>query len=316
MLKGESNDAVASSMAVRAAWLHYAGGHTQAEVAKRLGLSSLKAHRLITKANNEGIVKVYIDGDVAECVALETKLAERHALAYCEVVPDLEEDYLPLRALGTAGAQFLKRTIEGTEHQSIGIGHGRTLAACVKHLPQISFPDKQIISLLGGFSKKFAANPHDVIHQLAQRTRTSAYVMPVPFFANTAKDKKVILKQFGMNHVMQLARDTSIKIVGIGTCDTNSSMVENAMLEKREIRASYKAGARGEVLGHFFGSDGKWVETELSDRTMGLSTEDLAQSYIVAVAGGNSKTKAIRSILNSGLLSGLITDERTARALF
>ena len=39
-----------SSMAARAAWLHYAGGLTQAQVAKRLGLTSLKAHRLITKA--------------------------------------------------------------------------------------------------------------------------------------------------------------------------------------------------------------------------------------------------------------------------
>ncbi|TIW31756.1 MAG: sugar-binding transcriptional regulator, partial [Mesorhizobium sp.] len=31
-----------TSMAARAAWLHYAGGLTQAEVAKRLGLTSLK----------------------------------------------------------------------------------------------------------------------------------------------------------------------------------------------------------------------------------------------------------------------------------
>ena len=36
-----------TSMATRAAWLHYAGGLTQSEVAKRLGLTSLKAHRLI-----------------------------------------------------------------------------------------------------------------------------------------------------------------------------------------------------------------------------------------------------------------------------
>ena len=43
---------------MRAAWLHYAGGLTQAEVAKRLGLTSLKAHRLITKANHDGLIRV------------------------------------------------------------------------------------------------------------------------------------------------------------------------------------------------------------------------------------------------------------------
>jgi len=81
-----------TSMATRAAWLHYAGGLTQSEVAKRLGLSSLKAHRLIMKANQEGLVKVYIDSDVSECVELEQKLCERFNLDYCEVAPDFDSD--------------------------------------------------------------------------------------------------------------------------------------------------------------------------------------------------------------------------------
>jgi DNA-binding transcriptional regulator LsrR (DeoR family) len=36
---------------------------------------------------------------------------------------------------------------------------------------------------------------------------------------------------------------------------------------------------------------------------------------IVAIAGGKEKVGAIRSVLMNGCLSGLITDERTARAL-
>jgi DNA-binding transcriptional regulator LsrR (DeoR family) len=55
----------------RAAWLHYVGGLTQSAVAKRLGMPSVKAHRLIAKAVADGVVKVTIDGDIAECVELE-----------------------------------------------------------------------------------------------------------------------------------------------------------------------------------------------------------------------------------------------------
>ena len=58
-------------MAIRAAWLHYVGGLTQAAVAKRLGLSSLKTHRLIARAVADGVVKVSIDGSIVECVNLE-----------------------------------------------------------------------------------------------------------------------------------------------------------------------------------------------------------------------------------------------------
>jgi DNA-binding transcriptional regulator LsrR (DeoR family) len=36
---------------------------------------------------------------------------------------------------------------------------------------------------------------------------------------------------------------------------------------------------------------------------------------IVAIAGGENKVEAIRAVLSSGLLHGLITDEVTASAL-
>ena len=101
------------SLAVRAAWLHYAGGLTQSEVAKRLGVPSVKAHRLIARAVADGVVKVTIDGDIVECVELETRLAERFGLQYCEVAPDLGEEGFEFRALGQAGAGFLKRVSPG-----------------------------------------------------------------------------------------------------------------------------------------------------------------------------------------------------------
>ena len=63
------------TLAVRAAWLHYAGGLTQSDVARRLGVPSVKAHRLIARAVADGVVKVTIDGDIVECVELESRLS-------------------------------------------------------------------------------------------------------------------------------------------------------------------------------------------------------------------------------------------------
>ena len=85
------------SLATRAAWLHYAGGLTQAAVAKRLGVTGVKAHRLIARAVADGAVKVSIDGAIVECAALEDRLCKRYGLAFCEVAPDLGEDGIPLR---------------------------------------------------------------------------------------------------------------------------------------------------------------------------------------------------------------------------
>ncbi|ESZ18529.1 ERI operon repressor [Mesorhizobium sp. L48C026A00] len=302
-------------MATRAAWLHYAGGLTQSEVAKRLGLTSLKAHRLITKANQEGLVKVYIDGEVSECVALEDDLSSRYGLDYCEVVPDFDGEDLPLKALGIAGAQFLKREIERGEDTLIGVGHGRTLAACVEYLPRISAEKTRFVSLLGGLTRKFSANPHDVIHRLAERTGAEAYVMPVPMFANTVEDRTVLLGQKGISEVFDLGKAADLLIAGIGTAEREASLVATGMIEKGEMEEIRRNGGVGELLGHFFDDAGKAVETTLSNRALALAREDISNRRIVAVAGGKVKVRAIKSVLEGRYLKGLVTDERTARKL-
>lgn len=304
-----------TSMATRAAWLHYAGGLTQSEVAKRLGLTSLKAHRLIMKANQEGLVKVYIDGEVAECVEFERELSRRFSLEYCEVVPDFDSDELPLKALGIAGAHFLKREIERGETDLVGVGHGRTLAACVEYLPRISCEKTRFVSLLGGLTRKFSANPHDVIHRLAEKTGAEAYVMPVPFFANSVEDRDVLFNQRGVRGVFDLARSADLLFVGIGTAEPEASLVATDMIEMADIAEIRQRGGVGEFLGHFFDAEGKPVETSLSERTFTMDRVDLKDRRIVAIGGGKIKLPAIRAVLNSGYLNGFITDEATARAL-
>jgi len=52
-------------LCARAAWLYHGAGLTQGEVARRLGVPSVKAHRLIARANRLGFIHVSIDAPVA-----------------------------------------------------------------------------------------------------------------------------------------------------------------------------------------------------------------------------------------------------------
>ncbi|MFT4012684.1 MAG: sugar-binding transcriptional regulator [Paracoccus sp. (in: a-proteobacteria)] len=302
-------------MAIRAAWLHYAGGLTQAAVAKRLGLPSVKAHRLIARAVAEGVVKVSIDGEIVECAALEDRLCRRFGLDYCEVAPDLGEEGIPLRALGMAGAGFLRRQIESGEHKVIGLGHGRTLAAAVRQLPRFDARDRRFVSLLGGLTRNYSANPHDVMHSLAAKTGALAHVLPVPFFANSEADRAILLAQPGVREIFDLSNGATLKFAGMGTVDAGAQLVASGMIEAREIAEINAAGGVGEILGHFFDKDGRVLDTMLSARTLAVDLDGPRGARIVAIAGGLEKAGAIRAVLKSRRLSGLITDEATARAV-
>jgi DNA-binding transcriptional regulator LsrR (DeoR family) len=302
-------------LCVRAAWLHYGAGLTQSEVAKRLGVPSLKAHRLIAKANREGLVRISIEGDIVECVRLEDKMRARSGLQFCEVCPDLDDEALPLQTLSLAGSRFLRLAFEGGEDRVIGFGHGRTLAGCVNMLPKMSVGGVKLVSLLGGLTRRYSATPFDVIHRLAERTGAEAYVLPLPFYANSVEDRAVFLEQRGVCAIMEMGIGATLRVVGIGTMEADASILSTGMIEGEEFEAARRAGGAGEILGHIFSLDGKLIENDFSARTLSMSAADIGRQKTVAVAGGQTKIDAIRAVLASGLLYGLIIDERTAKAL-
>jgi DNA-binding transcriptional regulator LsrR (DeoR family) len=304
-----------ATLAARAAWLHFAGGKTQGEVAALLGVPNTKAHRLIARARNEGLIRVFVEGPIAGCIELEEKLKSTYGLAQCEVVPNIDNSSLPLRSLGSAGARYILSLIENAECTMIGIGHGRTLAAAIDLLPSCPASAVKFVSLLGGLTRRFSASPFDVIHRLAERTGAEAYVMPVPFFANTVKDKKVLEAQCGVSEVIAMTREAGLYVAGIGEVDRKSFIATAGMVDDNDVDAIIKSGACAEILGHFFTDSGAHVPNPVSDRAMAPRIEDLKSHKIVALAGGTSKTRAIRAILLSGLLNGLMTDEATARRL-
>lgn len=303
------------SLGLRAAWLHYVGGLTQAAVAKRLGLPSVKTHRLIARAVAEGAVKVTIDGDIVACVELESRLCARFGLNFCRVTPDLAEEGLPLRALGLAGAEYLRNLLSNNPDITIGIGQGRTLSAAIHQLPHLDASHARFVSLLGCLTRNYALNPHDVMHRIAEKTGAQAYMMPVPFFANTVEDREVLLSQRGVSEVFSMAAGSTVKLVGIGTVEPAAQLVEAGLIAVQEINDISAAGAIGEMLGHFFDARGQRITNSLTARTLAVTLDARRRENIVALVGGQSKVAATKAVLASGLLSGLITDEQTARPL-
>jgi DNA-binding transcriptional regulator LsrR (DeoR family) len=306
-----------NSLATRAAWLSFIGGFTQDEIASRLSMSRVKVNRLIAHAHREGLVRVFIEGTPHECVTLEDRLCRMFGLTGCFVAPTLEAEVpaLPVETLAVAGARVLHYALETGQARIIGVGHGRTLAAMADRLPRQPRDDIRFVSLLGSLTRNAAANPFDVIHRLCERTGAESYFLPVPFFADTGEDKAVLMAQRSVRHALDLAKQADLVIAGIGEVAPGSFLTTSGMITPEELEQLRRLGAVGEILGRFFDARGRPVGAEINERAIAIDLDDLHGKEVVVLAGGRSKPQAIRSILATGLVTRLVTDEATARMI-
>lgn len=304
------------SLSIRAVWLAYVGGKTQEQIAERLGVSRIKVQRLIASAMQDGLVKFFVEGVPAECISLEERLMQGYGLARCTVVPVVEDEpddsVGPIAALGVAAARHLTRVLESGEVNTIGVGHGRTLAAMVERLPATPRPDTRFVSLLGSLTRRSAANPYDLIARLAERTGSECYFMPVPFLANSKADARVLHAQYGVQFVLELVRQCQLCVVGVGELGAHTQLLRNQSITERELTSLQRAGAVGEIAGCFVAANGKPVDCEMNERAVGVSLDDLRGRDVLAVAGGRNKAEAIRAVLLTGLITELIVDETAA----
>src|SRR5262245_13732575 len=97
---------------VRVAWLYFMEGLTQADIAGRLGITRLRANRLLGEARAGGLVSIQVNSRLADCVALERQLVTETGLRDAVVVPTpADPDQVPV-VLGRATAEYLARHLD------------------------------------------------------------------------------------------------------------------------------------------------------------------------------------------------------------
>ena len=301
-------------MATRAAWLSYVGGYTQSQVAKKLQVSTAKAHRLIALAREKHLVKIFIEGETAECVALEEKILQSFPLQTCTIAPYLGPD-MSFQATGSAAARMVYNVIKDIEQQTIGIGKGRSLMAMVENLPRCADKNIRFVSVSGSLTRKLSANPQDVIHHMLERCGGEGYLLPVPYIARNLEEKDLMMAQQSVEQMLDMAKTSSLFIVGIGSLGEDAHIRETGMVDDNTLASLKSAGAIGDLMGSFIDPDGQAVHHPANGLSLGLGIEDLRDKKVIAIAGGDDKGSACLAALNTGVITDLILSEVSAKKL-
>ena len=298
----------------KCAWLYYVGRLNQNQIAKKVGLSKMRVHRLIAFAEKNGFVKTFVEGGFDETSKYENILKEKYHLKISEVIPieDLNND--PSEMIAAAGARFIMNQINENNVNEFGIGTGNTLNNIAKWLPKI---DKEIdfITVNGSLTSHNSIQTETGINQIAHKTNGECYNVGIPLMVESVEQKKILEKIKFIKEIMNRANNTKVKILGVGGLFETSQIVRSKIINKESIEKIKQAGAVGEVAGNFFDKNGKFISIKETEKITSADIDSFKKSTTVLVAGGRHKISQIKSVLKSGLFTGLITDEETAKQL-
>ena len=316
------NDLSDLQLMTRAAWLYHVAGLNQEATAARMGLTRARVNRLLQDARETGLVSITINDRDVGLLPVEEALRRAFGLDFCLATPalGLTGDSatladIALRAVGTAGARYLRDRLAETPDAIVGTGWGRTLAHLARQMSGISTPRARFISLMGSLTANSAFNPFEVVQALAQATGGEGYFLPVPFIADTPEDRAVLLAQRVVARPLDLARHADIALISVGELTESSLLRTQGMITADDLADLRHAGAIGDTNGIFFDAAGRPVDHPLNARSIGAGFDDLARTTTVLLSAGTAKTAATEALLRSGIIRGLIIDGDAALAL-
>jgi lsr operon transcriptional repressor len=310
---GESSVDTEEELQARVAWHYYVGNLTQQEIAQLIGSNRVRVNRLLAASRESGMVQITINSRLTPCVALEETLVKRFGLEAAVVVPSGADTEANMAAIGIGAANYLVGQIEAG--QTIGLGWGRTIRAVLRALPQRTYGGLSAVSLQGGLSHCPSINTFDIVSDFANLCQADGFLFPAPIYVSSQAVRDVLLKEDAVRETYERARQSDLVLLTCGDL-TESLVVTYGINDPEQVRALQKAGAVGDMLGHFMDADGEAIDHPLNRRTVAISLEDLRKiQRVILVCGGTKKFAVTRAALRGRYPSVLVTDEQTARRL-
>ncbi|MFK8034311.1 MAG: sugar-binding transcriptional regulator [Hyphomicrobiales bacterium] len=298
----------------RAAHQYYVLGLTQNDVAKRLGVTRFKAHRMIATARERGMVRIEIDVASSSRLDLERRIIERYGLSQVMVTPSDSTDTFSLsQVIGHYAASMIAPMI--VDDMTVALSWGHTLRSLATSIEPASYRNLHIVPLIGSLSQKSSIDRFEATTMLAQKLGGECYYLPSPIICDNKTAQKAIASQPVLQRVLTQGRQADLSIVSVGG-EHLSSLRQTGVLNDGEYESVCAAGCIGNFLGRFIDNKGVPIDHEINERIVGVSPVESKQiPSRILVSGGPNKTMAIHAVIANGYATGLITDEDTANAL-
>ncbi|MDZ5450652.1 sugar-binding transcriptional regulator [Labrys sp. ZIDIC5] len=292
--------------------MHYIEGLSQAEIAKRTGLSHPMVNRLVKEGHERGYVRIEVKSPRQDLFELEQALARESGLAEAMVVPTAsDQDSVNLQAAGRSVADHILTVLR--DGDTICVSGGVGVSAVIEALAPTRAYDVTVVPATGGVQGKHFVDVNHLAAQLASKLQGRAFQIHAPIFAASRTERDVLMSLQSVGEVLDRARGARIALVGIGSVLSETSTYFSLHAPGAGgLDGLRQSRAAGELIAHLIDADGHLCDDPLNERVVALSPEELrAIPMTIGIAAGAHKAAPIAGILRGGYLDILATDEAT-----
>jgi len=297
--------------------MYFLNGLTQAEIAKKVGVTRSMVSRMLSEAREEGIVSIKIERKYIFDIELQEKIIKAFNINEAVIYNGQPENYERyLSHLGTVGANAIRTYLK--DDIVIGTAWGTSLHAAYQVLDADPLKNIKIVQLTGAMGERsLKIDGHELVHYLVNKLNAEGYYLNVPFIVDKPETVESLMSVQGVCETMDLMKECDLGLFGVGSLELDYSTFFNAgYLVLDEMKGLTVHGAVGNVCGLFFDIHGEPTARDFQRRSMTISKRDLLTIPTrIGIAGGTGKIKAILGALRGKYINVLVTDAITAKAV-
>lgn len=289
----------------------YLQDRSRVEIASELGVSRFKVARMLDQARELGIVKIEVQLPDAIDPELSLGLQNRYGLIHALAVATPGDTPEAIRqSLGAATANLLHEIVGPDD--TLGFTAGRTLDEATKRLKSLPRCDAVALSGIAGPVREHGV---EIVRRVARASGGDSF----PIFAPLLVQDETTAQALRADPLIQEAYSRFSRVtkgvVAVGSWNPPDSQLYDAARQVGTADEIVSHGVIGEVCATLYDREGN-IDTTIDDRSLAITAEELRRvPEVIGVAGGLRKVEAIRAALEAGLITSLITDAATARAL-
>jgi DNA-binding transcriptional regulator LsrR (DeoR family) len=313
---GSPRDAHRRDFLIEVARLYHEQGLSQADIARRFGISRSSVSLALKASREQGIVEIRIAGTPSPLLRLQAELKERYRLVSAVVVPADPDVELAKLRVGQAASAWMEGEL--TNGLRIGLSWGTTLFQVVRHVRVLDLRDVEVVQLHGGLGAEDPAiDAFGLAQSLAGKLRGRYRIIQAPLAVASRELRDQLAREPGIAETLRLGAGSDLALFGVGSNRPRiSSLVRTGYLTATESQRLLEAGAVGTVCGLHIDARGRPFPCDWNERLVGIEAASLLRiPRRVGVAAGPDKADAVRAALLGGLIRTLVADEDLVRSL-